>query len=177
MFRILMAGVFCLAALGCASLTIDTYQPTAVTKDTLAQAPGNYNAGSVSGQTGVQSDQLLKSSLPCRLETFKMPAQQPVNLYIENALKSELQAAEKLAAPEGRRIDIVVVKLESDTSKIRNGRWTLDFIYKVGRVTRDIQSVTDYAFNADAKIACRNTADSFDEALRANFEKFFKTLH
>jgi hypothetical protein len=130
----------------------------------------------VSGISRVESDQLAKSSLPCRMQTFQMPDSKPVNVYIENALHAELQAATKLAAPEGRKIDIVVVKLESDTSKIRNGRWTIDFQYKIGKITRNITTTTDYAFDKDATEACRNTADAFDDALRANFAKFFKTL-
>lgn len=161
---------------GCSTLTIDSYQPKDVTREALVHAPGSYSAGSVSGQTRVESDQLLKSSLPCRLETFQMPDHHPVTLYIENALRSELQAAEKLAAPEGRRIDIVVVKLESDTSKIRNGRWSLDFKYTIGKVTREISTTTDYPFDADSTVACKNSAAAFNEALRANFAKFFKTL-
>lgn len=162
---------------GCSSISIDSYQATAATKDVVNHASGNYSAGSVSGQTGVQSDQLLKSSLPCRLETFKMPAGQPVTLYIQNALKSELVAGEKLSAPEGRRIDIVVNKLESDTSKVRDGRWTLDFVYKIGKISRLIHTTTEYPFDADSGVACRKTAEAFDHALRANFVKFFESLN
>jgi hypothetical protein len=162
--------------LGCSSMTIESYQAIPATRDIVSRAPGSYSAGFVSGQTGVQSDQLLKSSLPCRLETFKMPSQQPVTMYIENALKSELVAGEKLSAPEGRRIDIVVNKLESDTSKIRNGRWTLDFVYKMGKISRLIQTTTEYPFDANTSIACRNTAAAFDGALRENFAKFFSSL-
>jgi hypothetical protein len=171
------AAAFALFFVGCSSIVVEPYTPTDLTKETLAKVRGSYSAGSVSGQTRVESDQLLKSSLPCRLETFKMPADEPVALYIENALRSELQATDKGAASGGRRIDIVVVKLESDTSKIRNGRWSLDFQYKTGRITREIQTATEYSFDADSSAACQNTADAFDDALRTNFEKFFKTLH
>lgn len=162
---------------GCSSLVVDPYTPTDATRELLAQAPHSYRVGGVSGLTRVESDQLAKSSLPCRMQTFQMPESQPVNVYIENALHAELQAAAKLAGPEGRKIDVVVVKLESDTSKIRNGRWTLDFQYKIGKTTREIVTTTEYGFAKDTTEACRNTADALDDALRANFEKFFKTLN
>jgi hypothetical protein len=165
-----------LVVTGCSTLKVEPYQPTDITKESLEHSPDSYSVGGVSGLTRVESDQLAKSSLPCRMQTFEMPGAEPVNVFIENALKSELQAATKLAAPEGRRIDIIVNKLESDTSKIRNGRWTLDFQYKIGKITRTIVTTTDYGFDKDATEACRNTAEAFDDALRANFAKFFKTL-
>jgi hypothetical protein len=179
MSKFIVVLIFSSAAFltGCSTLIIESYKPTEVTRDALAHAPDNYSVGGISGVSRVESDQLAKSSLPCRMQTFQMPDEQPVNLYIESALKSELQAASKLAAPEGRRIDIVVVKLESDTSKFRNGSWTLDFQYKIGKITRNISTVTEYGFDKDATVACRNTANAFDDALRTNFAKFFKTLN
>ena len=167
---------FALLFAGCPSLAVDSYKPNGLTYEALSRANGDFSAGSVSGISRVESDALLKSSLPCRLTSFDMPEHQPVALYIENALKAELQAGEKLAHPEGRRIDIVVAKLESDTSKIRNGRWTIEFQYKISKVVRTITTTTDYAFDADSTVACRNTADAFDDALRTNFNLFFQTL-
>ncbi len=172
----LIAALALFGLAGCSSLSVGPYQPSEITKDSLERAPDNYSVGGVSGISRVVSDQLAKSSLPCRMQSFKMPSGQPVNVFIENALEAELRAATKLAAPEGRKIDIVVVKLESDTSKIRNGSWVLEFQYKIGKITRQIATTTEYGFDVDATEACRNTADSFDDALRANFAKFFKTL-
>jgi hypothetical protein len=179
MSKLALSFVVLLAAFmaGCSSLVVDPYAPTDVTRESLERSSHSYRVGGVSGQTRVESDQLVKSSLPCRMQSVQMPESQPVNLYIENALHAELQAAGKLAGPEGRKIDVVVVKLESDTSKIRNGRWTLDFQYKIGKTTREVVTTTEYGFAKDTTEACRNTADALDDALRANFAKFFKTLN
>lgn len=152
---------------GCSSIAVQDYKA-----GTPLAISSSYSAGTVAGQTTTESDQLVKASLPCRMTTFSMPNNESVSDYISNAMKSELVAAGKFSE-NAPRVDITIMKLESDTEKIHNGRWTLDFKYTVGKTTREVVTTKDYGASKDSNIACHNTAAAFDDALRDNFAKYF----
>ncbi len=160
---------------GCAVARIQTYDPDYKNTRQLENVKGSFNEVSAVGATELVSLKISKSSLSCRLTTFSTPTNQPISQYISDALLTELDSAKKVS-PTGKSIEIKVNNLESDTSGMNTGTWTLDFTYKTNEETKNVKTITEFASAFTADTACRNTADALKTALRENFGRYFEAI-
>lgn len=171
-----IALILCMLALsGCSVMAVRKYDPYFKNTQDLSHVKGTFSSISVAGGSAPLANRLKRSSLDCRLTTYEMPAKTTVSDYIRDALNDEFDAAQKLS-PSGKPIALTVNKLESDTSSFSTGTWTLDFDYAVAGQKRNIKTLTEFQSAYMGDTACRNTAEALQDALRANFAKFFKSL-
>ena len=160
----------------CSVVAIRDYDPYYKNTQSLTNLNVSHSSVRVSSVSKWVTSILERNNMACRLTVFNMPAGKTVAVYIRDALTTELDAAKKLS-PNGKPLEIVVARIESNTAGMSRGSWDLDFTYKTSAGSRRVTTKTEYesAFMADT--ACRNTAQALQDAVRQNFAAYFGQLH
>lgn len=170
----LLLAAFSLSA--CSVAAIQKHQPHFRNTRELSKVKGTFRVAEVKATETKVDERLKSTALSCRLTTFNMPSGLTVASYVKEALSDELDAAEKIHPANGTPITVVVKGMESDTSSLNKGNWTLDFDYLVAGKTHNVKTVTEFESAYNAGTACRNTADALTVALTENFAGLYKKL-
>lgn len=149
---------------GCASNNIKSYRTDyASLKQFQKSNMGSVNVSSVTMPEGDQN------SIMCRMAgNIYLPNKMHYSEYIKDALHKSLVTIDKDASADKAKhnLSLELTKVNFDTL---GGYWYIDAdLYIDNRPKEHIATKTKFGTAYIAEIACRNTADSFDEAV-ANF--------
>lgn len=174
-FKVLLPLALLLPFSACSVMAIKKHNPNFKNVRELESVKGQFFVSKVMPGTDEISVKLGGKSLSCRLTTFNMPADTVLAKFIDDALTDELDAARKLS-DKGTGINVIVNKIESDTSGFDKGNWTLQFNYELKGKVYSVNTVTEFESAYSADTACRNTASALTDALTENFLGLYKKL-
>lgn len=172
--KIALLCLSCLLLSSCSVMAVKKYNPNFKTTRKVENSIAPVGDIVVKG-TATTEDSLNSNSMSCRLATFEMPANSTLRGYIKSAVADELDAAKKLS-DSGEKLQIVVNEFVSDTAGFDTGVWTIDMNYQLGKKLVNVKTETRFTSAFFAQTACTNTATALEDALRENFEEFFKKI-
>lgn len=107
------------------------------------------------------------NSIMCRAAgNIYLPKKMTYSEYIKDALLKTLRTVQKSAdsANQGHTMDVVLTDVNFDTI---GGKWMINADVHVNeKKITSVETTTEYGTSFIAAEACRNTAESFDEAVK-----------
>lgn len=133
---------------GCSTVTVDRYNTIADNVNTLKEHDTKLSVGSFTADKSIRK-------IPCRLAAnISMPDQEPIETYIQNAIKEEIKMAGMFSEHSPLKISANVSSV-TVSSGMTDGHWTIILTVKnsAGQ-SIDITNRREYASSFAGAAAC-----------------------
>lgn len=160
-YKVLFVLVSSISLMSCASSNIKRFNPEVVHKDRVEKNITQKVKVDVTMPAG------NRDSIMCRMAgNIYLPNKMTYSEYIDDALKRVLRSTNRLSeAGDAPRLSVILTKVDFSST---SGKWYIDANVKINNNHFTVKNVTNFGTSWDAMSACRNVANSFDEAV-ANF--------
>lgn len=157
--------ILSISLIGCSVAYIKNYEPPLENLKILKTYKSKISVEN--NETDSKKDFIL-----CRNGKIDLPPNQTLDQYIFNSLKKELSLEDKISH-DGTSLKVKVERIEVFT--MRNpSEWKIDIKYVFENKEFLSSTIYPFTFAHSGDVACRNAADTFNNALSENYQFFYK---